>query len=226
MSDDVQVDGEPVAWWRRGLIVLAVLTAAGGAALAIAGAAPDLLGGYAIFVPVPVVPLFFAGNGRYFRSACTVVGWGLFVGGVFFAVLGLIVFVPAGLVVLAAGWAERRRTVLWGTTSLVIAVLSVTGWVVADVRAFRPMDAFVVQFDRRGYAENSDTLRPLLDNPPRFGLGATDISSGSTQAGPEWSVFFRPDLSTQDKGALEGYLRGLPAVVSVALCEPPPFGCR
>lgn len=226
MSDGTQADAEPVAWWRRGLIGLAVLTAAGAAVWAIAHAAPHLMEFYACFVAVPALALFFTRDGRRFRLACTVVGLGLLVVGVVFAVLALFIFAPAALVVLTAGWAERRRTVPLGAASLLIAVVALVGWTIADVQAFRPADAFVVRFDQHGFTVNSDALARLSVNPPPFGPGATGVSTGGTDAGPTWWVSFRPDLSARDKTSLADYLRGLPGVVSVEPCEPPPWGCR
>jgi hypothetical protein len=90
------------------------------------------------------------------------------------------------------------------------------------VPLYGPPDAFVVRFDAQQYERHQDTLDPLSFSPAPFGRGATDISmGGDDDTGPEWTVFFRADLSAQDQAILRGYLGTLPAVISVQFCDSP-----
>jgi hypothetical protein len=217
---------ERVAWWRSGLVAIAAMASVAATAWATARAAPVMMSFYIAWAGVPLVPLFFAGHRSAFRRACIAVGSCLLMVGVIFAVLGLVIYIPSALAVLGAGFAEGRLKWTCGMASFLIGVAALGGWTAESVRAFRPLNAFVVQFDQQEYEKHKETLRPLSYTPSPIGRGSTNISIGGTDVGPQWIVFFRKDISPEEKAVLQGHLSDLPSVTSVRPCEPPPWGCR
>ncbi len=216
---------ERVAWWRSGLVVIAAMASGAATAWAIARA-PVLTGLYIAWAGVPLVPLFFAGNRSTFRRACIAVGSWFLVVGVIFAVLGSVIYIPAALAVVGAGFAEGRLKWACGMASLLIGAAALGGWTAESLRAFRPPNALVVQFNQQEYEKNRGALRPLSYTPSPIGRGSTGISIGASQAGPRWIVWFRKDISPEEKAVLQDYLSDLPSAPSVMPCEPPPRGCR
>jgi hypothetical protein len=135
--------------------------------------------------------------------------------------LGLFVVIPSGLAVLAAAGTGGRTRWLGGAVSALIAVASLAYATSQVVALDGPPNAFVVQFDGQQYQGHADMLDQLAVSPPQFGRGATDISVGEDSIGPQWTVFFRSDLSSQGQTALRSYLGGLPAATDVRLCASP-----
>jgi hypothetical protein len=225
-SDETRFEPERVAWWRLGLVVLATMASGAASAWAIARSDPSLIGFVGAWTGIPLVPLLFVRSRRGFRWACNATGSFLLVVGVIFFVLGLIIYVPSGLALIGAGLAERRLKRHYAVASLLISVTALAGCTVEAVRAFRPIDAYVVQFDGEGYQSHEDTLRPLSRSPSPIGRGTAEVSIGGTDEGPRWIVHFREGISPQERAALQDYLRGLPSATSVKRCEPPPWGCR
>ncbi|HEX6676705.1 MAG TPA: hypothetical protein VF486_16970 [Actinomycetes bacterium] len=70
-------------------------------------------------------------------------------------------------------------------------------------------------FDEQGYLDAHGVLHPLEFDPAPFDHGANGVSVSRAK----WVVDFREDLSPQERGSLESYLRGLPAVTSVRPCN-------
>lgn len=209
-----------VGWWQRGLPVLAALAAGMAIAWAVTEGTTGLL---PLYLPWPVVALLpaFMRDQRVFRRACLAAGSCLVVVGALGTLLGLFVVIPAGLAVLAAAGTGGRMTWLGGAVSALIAVASLAYATSQVVPLYGPANAFVVRFDGQQYQGHADLLGRLAVSPPRFGRGATDISIGEDDTGPQWTVFFRSDLSSRGQAALRSYLGGLPAATSVRLCDSP-----
>lgn len=209
-----------VRWWQRGLVVLAALAAGVAAVWAVTEATTALL---LLYVPWPVVAVLpvLMWDQRAFRRACLAVGSCLVVVGVLGTVLGLFIFIPAGLAVLAAAATGGRLTWVGAAVSGVIALVTLGYGISQVVPLYGPPTAFVVQFDGRQYQGHADLLDQLAVNPPRFGHGATDVGTGADDTGPQWTVSFDSNLSPQGQAALRSYLSGLPAVTNVRLCDSP-----
>jgi hypothetical protein len=209
-----------IAWWQRALVVLAALAAVAAATWAIVESATVML---IVYTPWPLIALapVLAREMRTFRRACLLAGSCLVIFGALGTFAGLFVFIPAGVAVLAAATTVGRIAWLGGSISTLIGAASLAYAIGQVVPLFSPPDAFVVQFDATQYRENTQVLDQLAINPPRFERGATEVSVGADNAGPEWTVFFRSDLSPNGQASLRAYLGKLPAVAGVRLCGSP-----
>lgn len=210
---------ERTAWWQRCLPVIAALAAAAAATWAITEA-PHEAGLYLIWPFVALVPVVTPRQ-RDFRPTCFVAGSVLIVFGVLGTLWGLWIFIPAGLAVVAGGTTGGRIAWLGGTLSALVAATAL-GYAVSEVvPLYRPPDAFIVRFDSRQYQRHEDMLDALSVSPPSFGRGAVSVSIGADDAGPEWGVFFRTDLSSRGQAILRDYLGTLPGVIDVRYCDSP-----
>ena len=120
-----------VAGWRLGLVALTTLASVAASVWLIQRS--DLVVLYALWSLFSPLPLVFARDGAAFRTACLIAG-GVLVGtGLFYALLGLVLFVPSGVALLAVGLADRPSGPVWGTVSMVVSVVSLTCWTVGII---------------------------------------------------------------------------------------------
>jgi hypothetical protein len=216
-AQDARTKPHGIAWWRRGIVVLGALTAVAAAVWCSAESDPSVHFLYWPWVGIALAPVVVPGA-RAFRRWCLGAGLVILLAGVVFVLWGLFAFAPSGFVLLSASLTDRRPlTRPLGLAGLLIGLVALVWWTVTLTHLFRPPDVFVVQFDQQGYRNSFGVLHRLEFNPPSFDHGATAISVGDA----EWAVSFRDDLSRQERVSLEAYLRGLPAVTSVRLCDSP-----
>jgi hypothetical protein len=171
-DDRTKPDG--VAWWRRGMAVLAALTAVAAAVWlsAVSGAGVEWL--YWLWVGVALAPLVAPGA-RAFRRWCLGAGLAILLAGALLWLFRLQAFAPSGVVLLCAALAGRRP-LRWplGVVALLVGVAALVWWTQALVYVFgAPPNVFVVKFDEQGYLDAYGVLHPLEFDPAPFDHGAT-----------------------------------------------------